>query len=160
MTTLGVFRDDYYNPASILPVAVNNASTQNGGTITAANMTGAQDVYTSFSGQTSAQSLTTDTAANIIAAIQSSLQTTAQNAFPPPSVVGYSYVWTVVNNNTSSGAITLTAGSGVTGTTTAGGAAFNTAIAVTGSAGCVAEFLVKVTSPTTVSITRLSSKSA
>lgn len=157
--TLGVFRDDFYNAAGVLPVAVLNTSTQNGGTISAANLVGGQDTYLQFSGQTGAQSLTTDTAANIVAALQSIVATQlktqiqAGSAFPPsgvPNLTNLSYLLTITNLNTSSGAITLTGGTGVTisGTNT---------IPVT-TTGNSAEFLMTINSPTSITMTRVSTK--
>jgi hypothetical protein len=64
-----------------------------------------------------------------------------------PNLFNVAYTLTLINNNTSSGAITLAAGTGVT--LTAGAAiAISTAV----------EFVVAILSPTTVSITRVSSK--
>jgi len=158
MTALGVFRDDFYNAMSVLTSTQLKSSTQNGGVLAGANMVGASDCYAAFSGQTTAQSITTDTAVNIIAALQAAVATQYQAQItsfgagvnPPPGVpnlFNVAYTLTIINNNTSSGAITLAAGTGVT--LTAGAAiAISTAV----------EFVVSVLSPTTVSITRVSSK--
>lgn len=125
MTALGAFRDDFYNAASVLPQSVIATSTQNGGTIAAALLVGGGDQYLAFSGQTTAQALTTDTAANIIAALQSVVATQYKAQFgsfsagvnPPvgvPNLFNLSYTLTITNNNTTSGAITLTGGTNVT----------------------------------------------
>lgn len=147
MATLGVFRDDVYDLIAVLPGGQYKTSTQNGGTLVATNFVGAQENYFALSGQTTAQALTTDTAANIIAAFISAVQanaanyqTTASQLFP------VSFVVTFINNNTSSGAITLSGGTGVTITGT------NT-IAITTSR----TFLVTVTSPTTVTFQNVGS---
>lgn len=71
-------------------------------TLTAAQMVGgAVDI----SGQTTAQTITTDTAANIIARMQ---------ALDANAAVGSTAPFTLINDNTSSGAATLTAGTNVT----------------------------------------------
>ena len=154
MTQLGVFKDDFYNAACVLPQSGITSTTQNGGTLGAALLTVSQDQYLLVSGQAGAQALTTDTAANIIAALQNtiSVQNAAlgnpQGVQPPgvPNLNLLSYTLTINNGNTAAGAITLTAGAGVTAT-------FGAAIAITTSV----TFVVKVTSPTTVSITRVAS---
>jgi hypothetical protein len=71
-------------------------------TITAAQMLGG---FIEFSGSTTAVTVTTDTAANIIAAML---------AADPNAGVGSSFPLTLVNDNTSSGAITVAAGATVT----------------------------------------------
>jgi hypothetical protein len=71
-------------------------------TITAAQMLGG---FIEFSGSTTAVTVTTDTAANIIAAML---------AADPNAGVGSSFMLTLVNDNTSSGAITVAAGTTVT----------------------------------------------
>lgn len=154
MTQLGVFNDSYYNSSAVLPQSGIATTTQNGGVAAASLLVGAQDQYAVFSGQAGAQAITLDTAANIIAALQTTVNTQNTAAGNPlgvqpagaPNLTLLSYTLTIVNNNTASGAITLTAGTGVT--LTAGAA-----IAITTSV----TFVVKVTSPTTVSITRVAS---
>jgi hypothetical protein len=160
MTSIGVFRDDYYNSISVLPQSGVSTTTQNAGTLAASLMTGAGDQYVAASGQTTAQAITTDTAANIVAALQTAIATQykAQIAGfgagvqPPaalPNLFNLSYTLTIQNNNTSSGAITLTGGTGVTITGT------NT-IAITASR----TFVVNITSPTTVTLTNVAGGTA
>jgi hypothetical protein len=157
MTALGVFRDDFYNASSVLQQSAVASSTQNGGVMSASLMVGAQDQYVLFSGQTTAQAITTDSAVNIIAALQqavavaykSAIQGFGQGVNPPtgvPNLFNLSYTLAINNGNTASGAITLSAGTGVTLTA---GAAVAIATSVT--------FVVTVTSPTTVSIVRVAS---
>ena len=147
MTTLGVFRDDYYEPISILPQSQYKATTQNAGTFVAANLVGAADNYLAASGNTGAQAVTLDTAVNIVNAFIAALQTNAANAFPPPQgVVGSTFTVTIINNNTSSGVITLSGGTGVTITGT------NT-LAITTSR----TFVVTITSLTTVTFQNVGS---
>lgn len=137
MATLGVFRDDFYNVTCTLPQQIYVTSTQNGGAILASLLTGATEVYVAFSGQTTAQALTTDTAANIVNTMAGLLPRTSGNP---------SWFLQIINNNTTSGAITLTGGTGVTisGTNTI---AINTC----------REFIVTITSPTTVTLQNVGS---
>ena len=163
MTQLGDFRDDYYNSGAVLGQSQVNTTTQGTGTVlTAANMPGAGDTYIGFSGQTAAQAITTDTAVNIVAQLQTAVQQAQATALkasggglttgagnPPPGVpnlFNLSYTLTIINNNTSSGAITLTGGAGVTivGTNTI---AINT----------IRVFVVQVTSTNTVTLTNVGS---
>ena len=156
MTALGVFRDDFYNASSVLPQAATAATTQNGGVLTAATLVGGGDQYVLISGQTTAQALTTDSAINIIAQLQNAVAVAYKAQFagfgagvsPPqgvPNLFNVSYTLTLVNNNTASGAITLSAGTGVTIAGTAWPGAITTAVT----------YVVTVTSPTTVTLTRV-----
>lgn len=154
MTQLGVFTDTFYNSSAVLPQSGIATTAQNGGVAPATLLVGAQDQYAVFSGQAGAQAITLDSAANIIASLQNTLAVqnqaagNAQGVQPAgvPNLTLLSYTLTIVNNNTAAGIITLTTGAGVT--LTAGAA-----IAITTSV----TFVVKVTSPTTVSITRVAS---
>ena len=96
------------------------------------------ETYFKASGQTAAQGITTDTAANIIAALANAI-TQAIKSASVPQVQGQSFIFEFWNANTSSGAVTLTAGTGVTITGTS-------TIAV----GVGRVYIVTVTSPTTV----------
>lgn len=147
MTTLGIFRDDVYNPIGILPGAGYKTTTQNAGTLAATLFTGAQENYVAASGQTTAQAITTDTAANIIASVASALQSKATGFQPnATNLVNLAFLITIINNNTSSGAITLTGGTGVTITGT------NT-IAITVSR----TYLVTITGTNTVTLQNVGS---
>ena len=137
MATLGVFTDEFYNASAKMSSGLYVATTQNGGTLTAVQLCGAQENYLALSGQTGAQALTTDTAVNIIARLL---------GMGVPNIVGLSFFTQLVNNNTSSGAITLTGGTGVTITGT------NT-IAITTSR----QYLVTVTGPTTITFQNVGS---
>ncbi len=152
MTQLGVFRDDFYNAACALTTAQFNAITQNGGVLAASIMAGATENYVAASGQTTAQAITTDTGANIVANLQNcvinQLKTQLANGSagsPPPGVpnlLNLTVQVSIVNNNTSSGAITLTGGTGVT---IVGGPS---TIAITTSR----QFLMTVTGPASVTL--------
>lgn len=138
MTTLGVFRDDYYDPVSVLPHSLYTAVTQASGVLTAANITGASEVFLQSSGATA---LTTDTGANIISAILTSIQTNAVGAFPAPSIVGVGFSYVLNVRNTNAGTLTLTAGTGVSITGTASAAT-----------GIQRRYLVTVSAPATVNL--------
>jgi hypothetical protein len=125
MTFLGSLTDTIYNNIALLTEVYVSTSTQNGGTIPAANLAGGQVTVASFSGQTTAQALTFDTWQNLISRLQNCTlqEITAQGYFaggstgglariPPPGLavwVNISYILRIANNNTSLGAITLTA---------------------------------------------------
>jgi hypothetical protein len=158
MTHLGVFRDDFYNSISALPQSQYNATAQLTGTVLAASLLGgAGDCYvSSTSGVATAIAFTTDSAINIIAAIQTAVATAykqglgafAAGVNPPPGVPNlFNMVWTLtINNfNNTAGVITLTGGTGVT---------INGVNTIAISSARV--FTVTVTSPTTVVIQSVS----
>jgi ABC-type branched-subunit amino acid transport system substrate-binding protein len=135
MTTLGCFRDDFYNISSTLPEIQFTTTSQASGTLAASALVGASEVYVSQSGATA---LTTDTAANIISQLISAVQKSAAGAVLGfPSVQGM--IYTIYIRNTNGGTLTLTAGTGVTITGTA-------TLATT----VERQYMVTVTSPTTV----------
>lgn len=147
MTALGVFRDDYYNAAATLTETQYNAISQASGVLAASVMAGARSTVVLSSGATA---LTTDSAINIIAAIQiavanaykQGLGAFAAGVNPPPGVPNlFNVTYTLTIVNTNAGTLTLTAGAGVTlaGTTTV----------VTAS---MRVYEVVITSPTTVTI--------
>lgn len=136
MTTLGVFRDDFYNPVNTLPMMQYNTTSQASGTIAATLLVGATECYISQSGATA---LTTDTAANIIAQAIAAVQTSAKGAFPNPSVQGMTY--TIYIRNTNASTLTISAGTGVTITGTA-----------TIATAVERQFMVTINSPTTVTL--------
>lgn len=115
-----------------LRVGTYNAIATNNPTLTAAQMVGG---VVELNGQTAAQTITTDTAVNIIARMV---------ALDANAGVGSTATFAIVNDNTSSGAATLAAGAGVTVVTP------NPAIAI----GAANRFLIKILTATTVSVTR------
>lgn len=135
MTTLGVFRDDFYNPTGVLPMLQFKTTSQASGTLVATSIAGATECYVSSSGATA---LTTDTAANIIAQLQNAIAVAIASA-SVPSVQGLTY--TLYVRNTNAGTLTITGGTGVTITGTA-------TLATT----VERQFLVTISSPTTVSL--------
>lgn len=160
MAFQGVFRDDFYNSVSVLPQSQYAATTQLTATVLAASaIAGAGDTYLASSGNATALAFTTDSAVNIIAWLQNAVAAAYKASLagfgagvqPPtgvPNLFNLTYTLTIVNNNTASGAITLTGGTGVTITGT------NT-LAVASSR----TFVVIVTSPTTVTIQNVGSGS-
>lgn len=159
---LGAFRDDFYNAISALPQSQSTGLTGalSGTVLTAAQLSGAGDTYLVLSGQTAAQTATTDTAANMIANLQTSVATTwgkvsqfsASTVVPPsgvPNLFNLTWTLTLNNQNTSSGALTLTAGTGVT--LAAVGGLSSTVVAVT----TVSVWVCSVTGPSGVTLTRV-----
>lgn len=154
MTQLGVFRDDFYNAINVLPNAQLTATAQASGVLAATALASAVENYVVSSGATA---LTTDSAANIVANLQNCLikQLQAQLAngsagSPPaglPNLVNISFYVSVANTN--AGTLTLSAGAGVTLT---GSAAVLTS--------AVRQWLVTVTSPTTVTFATLGGAAA
>lgn len=100
-------------------------------TVTAAQMIGG---VTEFSGSAAAVTVNTDTAANIQARML---------ALDANAGIGSTANWGVVNDNTSSGAITVTAGANVT------------VVGPTVAIASVAKYQVKWTAATTVSVTKI-----
>jgi hypothetical protein len=153
MTTLGTFRDDFYNSMAVLAQNqyVTNAVVGSQ-TIPAAQMAGAQECYLSVS-PTGASTYTTDTAANIIARLQNAVQvalnaagqqgagTQGSPAPGVPNLFNTSYYFEIINTN-GTGTITLAAGAGVTLGTS------SNALIVSSTRG----WLVTVTGPATVTI--------
>lgn len=84
--------------ANFANTCVYNSVTSNNPTLAAAKMVGG---IVKLSGQTGAQTVTTDTATNIVAAI-------------PGAQVGSVFELVIINANSASGAATLAGGSGVT----------------------------------------------
>jgi hypothetical protein len=154
MTAQGVFRDDFYNASAVLTQAQATATTQATSTVyTASAMAGANQVFIEQSGNSGAQAVTTDTAANIIAWLQQAVaaQIKAQIAGlesglnPPigvPNLFNLSYTLTIVNSNTSAGVITLSGGTGVTISGTA-----------TVAVGASRTYVVTITSSNAVTLT-------
>jgi hypothetical protein len=147
MTALGVFRDDFYNAASVFTEAQYTVTAQASGVLAASAIAGARECYVVSSAATA---LTTDTALNIIALVQivvanaykQGLGAFAAGVNPPPGVPNlFNVTWTLTIVNTDASPLVLTGGVGVTlsGTTTVPAASERV-------------YLVTITSPTTVTI--------
>lgn len=149
MTTLGVFRDDFYNATAVLPQSQYSSTTQASGVIAAPLLASATENYIAFSGQ-AAVSVATDSAANIILALQTALAKNAAanggNGQPAgvPNLLNVGFFLQLINNNT--GTLTLTNGTGVT--------INGTATALTNTSR---QFIVTVTSPTAVTFQNVGS---
>jgi hypothetical protein len=104
MAYLGVFRDTYYSPANVLPPGAYSAITLTSGVIPAADLVGGVTTYLTTS---DAAALTTDTAANICEAL------TSLGVPPTNGPVYTGTTWLLKIKNLYSGTLTLTAGSGV-----------------------------------------------
>jgi hypothetical protein len=148
MTALGVFRDDFYNAISVLTADQYNTTAQASGVLAASLLAGAEVCYIVSSGATA---LTTDSAVNIIAQIQTAVATAwkvsqaggggfAAGVNPPVGAPNlFNVSWLVSIQNTDGSTLTLSAGAGVT---LLGVATVTTVTTRT--------WIVTVTSPTTV----------
>ena len=166
MTNYGVFRDDFYNAHAVLTASQASSGPSSTGTLTAAMIAGAVecDVIVG-NGQTTAQTYTTDTAANIIAQIQTAVATaykanvggfaSSLGAQPPMGAVQwpnfFNFSWTItLNNQGTTTASTLAAGTGVTIAASLNGLT-NTTI----PASSVTRYVAQVTGPASVTLTRV-----
>lgn len=147
MTALGAFRDDFYNAGAALTAAQYTATAQASGTLSANALAGAQENFILSSGATA---LTTDTAVNIIARIQSSVATAYAASLtgfgagvnPAPGAPNlFNVTFVVIIENTNAGTLTITAGTGVT--------LVGTATILTANQRT---WVVTITSPTTVTM--------
>lgn len=168
MTNLGAFRDDFYNAINVLPESQSVNGPTATATLTAAQLTGAQEVVIAVgNGAAAAQTYTTDTAANIIAALQTAVatavkanvggQASALGGVPPlgvPNLFNVAYTVTIANQGTTA-ASALAAGTGVTiAAVNAGMTA--TAIALGAPNAPVAtRYVVTITGPASVTFTRV-----
>jgi hypothetical protein len=168
MAFKGVFSDDFYNAIAVLPQAEQAAFTtsQVGTLLPASALAGAADCYITYSGQTVAQSQTTDSAVNIIARLQQAVATAysgglggfAAGVNPPagvPNLFNLTWTVTIVNQNLTAGALTLTAGAGVTLATNGAQSATVITFAAAVTTPIIAIYQLQVTSPTTVTMTRV-----
>jgi hypothetical protein len=161
MTNYGVFRDDFYNAACVLTeAAADTVAFSASGTLPAANIAGARDNFIVVTG--TSQTFTTDTAANIIAAIQAAIQTaykanvggfaSSLGGQPPmgptqwPNFFNFSWMLDVNISGATTGA-TIAAGSGVT-------LAGLTSSAIAPTAANV-RYVCQVTGPASITMTRV-----
>lgn len=167
MAFKGVFSDDFYNAIHVLPAAIAINGPTATATLTGAQLTGALEVDLAVgNGAVAAQTYTTDSAVNIIAALNNALaaayktQLFSFGAGVNPPTAGlpnlFNLSWTVtISNQGTTAASALAAGAGVTiAAQNAGMTA--TAIALGApNAPVVTRYVVTVTSPTTVTFTRV-----
>ena len=169
MAFKGVFTDDFYNAIHVLPAsqAVNGPTAT--GVVSGPQLVGALEVDISVgNGAGAAQTYTTDTAVNIIAALNAALATAYKaqlfsfGAGVNPPVAGlpnlFNLSWTLtISNQGTTAASTLAGGTGVTiaainaGYTSGAG---NLALGAPNVPN-VTRWVVTVTSPTTITITRV-----
>lgn len=160
MSGLGVFRDTFYNAIYALTSAQAVAGPTATGVLPAAAMAGAQECYTSVGG--TSQTYTTDTAANIIAQLQTAVAaavkanvggfSAALSEQPPlgvPNLFNVSWFVNINTNGVTTGA-TLAAGTGVT-LATLTGAPSATALGTGGNA----LYMIQVTGAASVTMTRV-----
>lgn len=170
MAFKGVFSDDFYNSIHVLPASIAVNGPTGTGTLTGAQLTGALEVDLAVgNGAASAQTYTTDTAVNIIAALNNALaaqykaQLTGFGAGVNPPTTGlpnlFNLSWTVtISNQGTTATSTLAAGAGVTIAAQNAGFTTNGTIlnfAAAASAPVANRYVVTVTSPTTVTFTRV-----
>jgi hypothetical protein len=168
MANLGVFRDSFYNAIHALPASQASNGPTATGTIVASLLTGALEIDIAVgNGAAAAQTYTTDTAVNILAALQTAVAT-AQKAnvggfaaalgdTPPLGVPNlFNLSWTVsFSNQGTTAASVLAGGTGVTiAAVNAGMTATNLALGAP-NAPVVTRYVVTVTSATTVTFTRV-----
>src|SRR5271157_2110277 len=126
MAFKGVFSDDFYNAIHVLPASIAVNGPVATGTLTGAQLTGALEVDLAVgNGAAASQTYTTDTAVNIIAALNAALATaykaqlTSFGAGVNPPTAGlpnlFNLSWTVtISNQGTTASSSLANGTGVT----------------------------------------------
>jgi hypothetical protein len=155
MSTLGVFRDDLYNSISVLAGA-SYAVLPTEAVLAASQMVGAEYVFVQNTAGSANTALTTDTAVNIITALQNAIAVAAKASQAngggfatglglPLGVPNlFNIGWQFVIYNTEGATLTITAGTGVT---LVGTATITTAT--------MRSWVITVTSPTTITMQTL-----
>lgn len=167
MAYKGVFTDDFYNAIHILPasIAVNGPIVT--GVVSATQLVGALEVDLAVgNAAAAAQTYTTDTAVNIIAALNNAVATAYKQGLgafsasvnPPtaglPNLFNLSWTLTISNQGTTANSV-FAGGTGVTlASQNAGMTATQIALGAP-NAPVVTRYVVTVTSPTTVTFTRV-----
>jgi hypothetical protein len=167
MAFKGVFSDDFYNAIHILPasIAINGLTAT--GTLGATSLVGALEVDLAVgNGAAAAQTYTTDTAVNIIAALNNAVATAYKQGLgafaaavnPPtqglPNLFNLSWTLTISNQGTTANSV-FAAGTGVSlASQNAGMTASQIALGAP-NAPVMTRYVVTVTSPTTVTFTRV-----
>ena len=167
MAFKGVFSDDFYNAIHILPASVAANGPVATGLLAATLLVGALEVDLAVgNGAAAAQTYTTDTAVNIIAALNNAVATAYKQGLgafaaavnPPtqglPNLFNLSWTVTFENQGTTAASV-LAGGTGVTiAAVNAGMTATNLALGAP-NAPVATRYVVTVTSPTTVTFTRV-----
>jgi hypothetical protein len=168
MAFKGVFSDDFYNAIHVLPASAAVNGPTGTGTLTGVQLTGALEVDLAVgNGAATAQTYTTDTAVNIIAALNNALATAyksglgafAASVNPPtaglPNLFNVSWTVTISNQGTTTASV-LANGTGVTlASQNAGLTSTSIPAAAAANTPAVTRYVVTVTSPTTVTFTRV-----
>lgn len=168
MAFKGVFSDDFYNAIHILPAAIAINGPVGTGTLGATQLVGALEVDLAVgNGAATAQTYTTDTAVNIIAALNNAVATAYKQGLgafaaavnPPtaglPNLFNLSWTVTIENQGTTANSA-LAAGTGVTITSqNAGLTPTQIALATSANLPVATRYVVTVTSPTTVNFNRV-----
>ena len=171
MSALGVMNNSYYNSIHVLPASQGVSGPTGTGTIPATELVGALEVDLSVgNGAATAQTYTTDTAVNILAALQNAVSAAykanvggfASSLSEQPAIVWPNFFntsWTVtICNQGTTAASTLAGGTGVTiaaidaGYTSGTG---NLGTAAAANTPSVTRWVVTVTSAQTVTMTRV-----
>jgi hypothetical protein len=160
MTNLGVFRDEFYNAIHALTEAQAATGPTATGVVPASQLAGAAECFVSLSG--TSQTFTTDTAANIIAQLQTAVATAQKaNVGGFASALGSTPPLGVPNLFNMSWVINFSGAGIVTGGTLAGGTGVTlAAIGATLSssalaAGAVSVYVATVTGPASITLTRV-----
>ena len=167
MAFKGVFSDDFYNAIHILPASIAVNGPVATGVLGATSLVGALEVDLAVgNGAAAAQTYTTDSAVNIIAALNNAVATAYKaglGAFaaavnPPtaglPNLFNLSWTLTISNQGTTANSV-FAAGTGVTlASQNAGMTASQIALGAP-NAPVVTRYVVTVTSPTNVTFTRV-----
>jgi len=169
MTNLGVFRDDFYNAIDVLTAQQGAAGPTATGTLTAAMITGAKECSVLVgNGAGAAQTYTTDTAANIIAALQTAVATAAKanvggqasalGGVPPlgvPNLFNVTWMVSIMNQGTTAASV-LAGGTGVTIAAALNGGIVNNAITLGAPATpALSRFIATITGPASLTLTRV-----
>lgn len=168
MAFKGVFSDDFYNAIHVLPasIAVNGPTAT--GVLSGPQLVGALEVDLAVgNGAAAAQTYTTDTAVNIIAALNAALATAYKAQLtsfgagvnPPtaglPNLFNLSWTVTIENQGTTANSV-LAAGTGVTlAAQNAGMTASQITLTASAQTPVATRYVVTVTSPTSVTFTRV-----
>jgi len=158
MANLGVFRDEFYNSIHALTEAQANVGPTATGVLSASIIAGAAECFTSVGG--TSQTYTTDTAANIIAQLQTAVATaqkanvggfaSALGSTPPLGVPNlFNMSWVLNINGQATTAATLAGGTGVT--LAAIGTLSPTVLNIAGES----VYVCTVTGPASITMTRV-----